>query len=34
MARHYAEAFGVGPADERRRLSGLRGLSGALPPRD
>ncbi|MEH7829152.1 GlxA family transcriptional regulator [Gemmobacter denitrificans] len=34
MARHYAEAFGVNPNDERRRLNGVRGLSGALPPRD
>lgn len=34
MARHYAEAFGVNPADERRRLSGIRGIAGALPPRD
>ncbi|MES2847174.1 MAG: helix-turn-helix domain-containing protein [Pseudomonadota bacterium] len=34
MARHYAEAFGVNPADERRKLVGLRGLSGALPPTD
>ncbi|MDR0809813.1 MAG: GlxA family transcriptional regulator [Gemmobacter sp.] len=34
MARHYAEAFGVNPNDERRRLNGLRGLSGAMPPRD
>lgn len=34
MARHYAEAFGVNPNDERRRLNGLRGLAGALPPRD
>jgi transcriptional regulator GlxA family with amidase domain len=32
MTRHYAEAFGVNPADERRRLVGLRGLAGALPP--
>ncbi len=32
MARHYAEAFGVNPNDERRRLIGLRGLAGALPP--
>jgi transcriptional regulator GlxA family with amidase domain len=32
MTRHYAEAFGVNPADERRRLVGLRGLTGALPP--
>ncbi|RID93926.1 GlxA family transcriptional regulator [Gemmobacter lutimaris] len=34
MARHYAEAFGVNPHDERRRLNGLRGLAGAMPPRD
>ena len=34
MARHYARAFGVNPNDERRRLHGLRGLAGALPPRD
>lgn len=33
FARHYAEAFGVHPADERRRLAGLRGLAGAIPPR-
>jgi transcriptional regulator GlxA family with amidase domain len=32
MARHYAEAFGVNPNDERRRLVGLRGLGGAMPP--
>lgn len=32
MARHYAEAFGVNPNDERRRLIGVRGLAGALPP--
>ena len=32
ITRHYAEAFGVNPADERRRLVGLRGLAGALPP--
>ena len=32
MTRHYAEAFGVNPVDERRRLVGLRGLAGALPP--
>ena len=31
MARHYAEAFGVNPNDERRRLTGLRGLTGADP---
>ena len=34
MARHYAEAFGVNPNDERRRLNGVRGISGAMPPRD
>ena len=32
FARLYAETFGVHPADERRRLAGLRGLSGAVPP--
>lgn len=32
FARYYAEAFGVHPADERRRLAGLRGLAGAVPP--
>ncbi|MGB8813494.1 MAG: helix-turn-helix domain-containing protein [Paracoccaceae bacterium] len=32
MARHYAEAFGVNPNDERRRLIGVRGLAGAMPP--
>jgi transcriptional regulator GlxA family with amidase domain len=32
FARHYADAFGVHPADERRRLAGLRGLAGAVPP--
>jgi transcriptional regulator GlxA family with amidase domain len=32
FARHYAEAFGVHPADERKRLRGLRGLAGAVPP--
>ncbi len=32
MARHYAAAFGVHPADERRRLAGLRGLSGGQMP--
>ena len=32
MTRHYSEAFGVNPADERRRLIGLRGLAGAMPP--
>ncbi len=32
MARHYRAAFGVHPADERRRLIGLRGLSGGQAP--
>lgn len=32
MARHYTQAFGVHPTDERRRLIGLRGLSGAQAP--
>jgi AraC family transcriptional regulator, glycine betaine-responsive activator len=32
MARHYEEAFGVSPRDERRLLTGIRGLSGAAPP--
>ncbi|WP_329608634.1 GlxA family transcriptional regulator [Paragemmobacter aquarius] len=32
MTRHYAEAFGVYPADERRRLVGMRGLAGAMSP--
>jgi transcriptional regulator GlxA family with amidase domain len=32
MARHYAQAFGVSPQNERKALAGLRGLSGALPP--
>lgn len=32
FARHYAQAFGVRPEDERRRLAGLRGLAGAVPP--
>ncbi len=32
MTRHYAQAFGVNPADERRGLTGLRGLAGAQPP--
>ena len=32
MARHYAQAFGVSPQNERRALAGLRGLSGAMPP--
>lgn len=34
MTKHYAEAFGVNPNDERRRLVGLRGLAGAMPPND
>ncbi len=34
MARHYAQAFGVSPIDERRRLVGLRGLAGAVAPAD
>ena len=32
MARHYTAAFGVHPTDERRRLVGLRGLSGGQAP--
>jgi transcriptional regulator GlxA family with amidase domain len=32
MARHYEEAFGVSPRNERRALAGLRGLTGAMPP--
>lgn len=32
FARHYAEAFGVHPSDERRRLKGLQGLAGSVPP--
>jgi AraC family transcriptional regulator, glycine betaine-responsive activator len=32
FARHYQEAFGLHPADERRRLAGLRGLAGSVPP--
>ncbi len=32
MARHYEQAFGVSPRDERRLLTGIRGLSGAAPP--
>jgi transcriptional regulator GlxA family with amidase domain len=34
MTKHYAEAFGVNPNDERRRLIGLRGLTGGMPPSD
>ena len=32
MARHYTAEFGVHPTDERRRLVGLRGLSGGQVP--
>jgi AraC family transcriptional regulator, glycine betaine-responsive activator len=32
MARHYTAAFGVHPTAERRRLVGLRGLSGGQMP--
>ena len=32
MARNYTAAFGVHPTDERRRLVGLRGLSGGQMP--
>jgi transcriptional regulator GlxA family with amidase domain len=32
FARHYAQAFGLHPTEERQRLAGLRGLSGAVPP--
>ncbi|MBI1173578.1 helix-turn-helix domain-containing protein [bacterium] len=32
MARHYAQAFGVSPQNERKALAGLRGLAGAAPP--
>jgi transcriptional regulator GlxA family with amidase domain len=32
FARHYAQAFGRRPTEERQRLAGLRGLSGAVPP--
>ena len=32
MARHYTAEFGVHPTDERRRLVGLRGLSGGQLP--
>lgn len=32
FARHYRETFGAHPGEERRRLAGLRGLSGAVPP--
>lgn len=30
MARHYAEAFGVSPQDERRLSAGLRGLNKSI----
>ena len=32
MARHYTAEFGVHPTDDRRRLVGLRGLSGGQLP--
>ena len=32
FARHYSQAFGLHPTQERQRLAGLRGLSGAVPP--
>jgi transcriptional regulator GlxA family with amidase domain len=32
FARHYAQTFGLHPTEERQRLAGLRGLSGAVPP--
>lgn len=32
FARTYQKAFGARPADEWRHISGLRGLSGAVPP--
>jgi transcriptional regulator GlxA family with amidase domain len=32
FARHYAQAFGLHPTQERQRLAGLRGLTGAVPP--
>jgi transcriptional regulator GlxA family with amidase domain len=32
FARYYAQTFGLHPAEERQRLAGLRGLSGAVPP--
>lgn len=32
FARAYHDAFGARPADERQRLRGIRGLSGAVPP--
>ena len=32
MARHYTAEFGVHPTDDRRRLVGLRGLSGGQMP--
>lgn len=32
FARHYREAFGTHPGEERKRLAGVRGLAGAVPP--
>jgi transcriptional regulator GlxA family with amidase domain len=32
LSRYYAQAFGLSPREERRRLTGLRGLTGAQPP--
>jgi transcriptional regulator GlxA family with amidase domain len=32
FARHYWHAFGATPAEERRRVAGLRGLAGSVPP--
>ncbi len=32
FVRYYVEVFGFHPAEERRRLAGLRGLAGAVPP--
>lgn len=32
FARHYREAFGMHPAEERKRLAGVRGLAGSVPP--
>jgi len=34
MVRYYTEAFGVRPSDERRRLSGMRGLAGGQIPNE
>jgi transcriptional regulator GlxA family with amidase domain len=32
FARFYRDAFGIHPADERKRLAGVRGLAGSVPP--